>query len=137
MGKQFIYFLGGGLFVYYVLMNKKKIQSPKNTENTENTETTSQIVGVSDVIKNSRNFEFKHKNEEVSFGKTYDKQYSNNQTPIVGDLLVSSWCMPNSTFCTRSTYQYFDRYWRRMPNVLQKNIKMFPDKIQISSNLVV
>ncbi len=121
MNKNLIYFIGGGVFLYFLLKSGKAKAQEKPKDETPEEDGVTSVTGVGDVVKNSRNFEFSNKNEEEAYSKAYDLQYVGDKAPQNGDLLVVTWCATN--FCRKSTFQYFDRMWKRFANPRRSNMK--------------
>jgi hypothetical protein len=123
MNKDFLYFIAGGVIAYFLFNSKKSKVTTPNPE-PEKGDADDNVTGVNDVIKNSRNFEFAYEDERNAFNKQYDIQYPVGSSPANGDLVSISWKIPDQNYSRRSTFQYFDRYWRRFANPMRPKPKV-------------
>jgi hypothetical protein len=124
MNKNFIYFIAGGVIVFFLMKKDKKdtkAGTPVKPEDKPEEQKPDDVVSVDDVVKNSRNFEFAYEEEKNAFNKGYDQQYPLGSAPKDGDLLIITWKIgKDQPYYRKSTFQYFDRYWRRFANVRPK-----------------
>lgn len=127
MKKNYIYLIAAGIIALLIFSPKKKKEEAGEEEVGGD-----DVTSVDDVIKNSRNFEFKYKEEEEAFLKAYDDRYKGSQTPVKdADLLVVNWKITGQDFNRKSTFQYLNREWRRFanPRLGGRNVKKL-DQLQ-------